>query len=223
MKINKQKWVGALAFVGAVGIGVGIAATTPVTPSGKASADGKAEVADLLAARSPGMRTAAALSSKQPIVHQAVFTPTYAPSAAGERTPATKVASLAPVPIAPSVTPIAPAVLGPPPVPATAVAVAGAPVAALPIGPVAAGGSSLAGLAALLPVVPAALAIGGGGGGSGSIGMAPAVPEPATWLMMISGFGVLGFALRRRRRQLRQTSFGLHPAGHHALATSRTR
>jgi hypothetical protein len=34
--------------------------------------------------------------------------------------------------------------------------------------------------------------------------MTAAVPEPATWLMMISGFGVLGMALRRRRRQLRE-------------------
>jgi len=28
----------------------------------------------------------------------------------------------------------------------------------------------------------------------------PAVPEPATWAMMIGGFGLIGIALRRRRR-----------------------
>ena len=28
----------------------------------------------------------------------------------------------------------------------------------------------------------------------------PAVPEPATWAMMLGGFGVLGAAMRRRRR-----------------------
>lgn len=35
-------------------------------------------------------------------------------------------------------------------------------------------------------------------GGSGTIGI-PGVPEPATWALMISGFGAVGFALRRRR------------------------
>ena len=32
-----------------------------------------------------------------------------------------------------------------------------------------------------------------------------AVPEPATWGMMILGFGVMGAALRRRRQQVRVT------------------
>lgn len=34
----------------------------------------------------------------------------------------------------------------------------------------------------------------------GSVGV-PAIPEPATWAMMISGFGLLGAAARRRRVQ----------------------
>lgn len=28
----------------------------------------------------------------------------------------------------------------------------------------------------------------------------PAVPEPATWLLMLSGFGAIGFSMRRRRQ-----------------------
>jgi hypothetical protein len=31
----------------------------------------------------------------------------------------------------------------------------------------------------------------------------PAVPEPASWTMMVAGFGLAGFALRRRRTQIR--------------------
>ena len=34
-----------------------------------------------------------------------------------------------------------------------------------------------------------------------SITVAPAVPEPATWAMMIVGFGAIGFALRSAKRQ----------------------
>lgn len=30
-------------------------------------------------------------------------------------------------------------------------------------------------------------------------GMMSDIPEPATWLMMLAGFGVIGFAIRRRR------------------------
>ena len=38
---------------------------------------------------------------------------------------------------------------------------------------------------------------------------APAVPEPATWAMMICGFAGIGFAMRRsRRRRFAQTAFG---------------
>jgi hypothetical protein len=37
---------------------------------------------------------------------------------------------------------------------------------------------------------------------SGTIDFAPAVPEPATWAMMITGFAGVGTALRRRRVKL---------------------
>ncbi|MBT9472342.1 MAG: PEPxxWA-CTERM sorting domain-containing protein [Phenylobacterium sp.] len=32
-----------------------------------------------------------------------------------------------------------------------------------------------------------------------SIGVSSAVPEPATWAMMIMGFGLVGSAMRRRQ------------------------
>ena len=47
------------------------------------------------------------------------------------------------------------------------------------------------------------LTINGNNSGAGSLGgsitIRPAVPEPATWAMMLIGFGAVGFAMRRRR------------------------
>ncbi len=36
-----------------------------------------------------------------------------------------------------------------------------------------------------------------------NIAVAPVVPEPATWAMLITGFGVLGGVARRRQRAMR--------------------
>ena len=49
------------------------------------------------------------------------------------------------------------------------------------------------------------LSINGNNSGAGSLGGSitirqAAVPEPATWAMMLIGFGAVGFALRRRQR-----------------------
>ena len=43
--------------------------------------------------------------------------------------------------------------------------------------------------------------------GTVTISAVGAVPEPATWAMMLLGFGVVGFALRRRRRQTTTVRF----------------
>lgn len=39
------------------------------------------------------------------------------------------------------------------------------------------------------------------------VGPVAAVPEPATWAMMLAGFGMIGFSLRRRRKQAVRVSY----------------
>ncbi len=43
-------------------------------------------------------------------------------------------------------------------------------------------------------------------GGSVAFQAAPAVPEPATWAMMLIGFGAVGFSMRRRRPSMLQAA-----------------
>lgn len=198
MKMTGQNKILAVAAISAIAVGIGVGASVPTRMTSAPGAD--PQLASMLNARSPGMRSAAAVSTKAPAVQKVAFTPTLAPPSSdvmAERTPVVKIASAAPpVAILPA---IAPAVLAP--VPATALAAA-FPAVAIATPAAIGGGSSLIGAAAVLPFIPAV--IGGGGGGGGlEINLAPAVPEPATWLMMIAGFGVLGFALRRRRRHAR--------------------
>lgn len=57
------------------------------------------------------------------------------------------------------------------------------------------------------PIEPFYPIIPGGGGGSGGGGVDPAppepptVPEPASWVMLTTGFGLAGYAIRRQQRQ----------------------
>ncbi len=43
-------------------------------------------------------------------------------------------------------------------------------------------------------------------GGSVAFQSTPAVPEPATWAMMLLGFGAVGFSMRRKRSSLLQAA-----------------
>ena len=203
MKMTGRNKILAVAAISAIAVGIGVGASVPTRMTSAPGAD--PQLASMLNARSPGMRSAAAVSTKAPAVQKVAFSPTLAPPSSdvmAERTPVVKIASaVPPVAILPA---IAPAVLAP--VPATALAAA-FPAVAIATPAAIGGGSSLIGAAAVLPFIPAVIG-GGGGGGGVEINLAPAVPEPATWLMMIAGFGVLGFALRRRRRQARGGALG---------------
>jgi hypothetical protein len=164
----------------------------------------KAAGQDLLSAmraRSPGERQAGALTTKGKRERPA---PVSAMLPVAQENPVLAAPTvLAPVAAAPLAAAVAPAVLPP------------AALAPAALAPIAAGGIGAAGL---LPLIPAAIVIaanppGGGGnnpppppgGGGGGVTPpppppGPAVPEPATWAMMIIGFGLLGAFLRRRSR-----------------------
>ena len=54
---------------------------------------------------------------------------------------------------------------------------------------------------------------GGGTGGGGGAGVSGPVPEPATWAMLVSGFGALGAVMRQRRRTVALATPRSRPAG----------
>lgn len=195
MKLSKRTKLLSLGVVGlAAAAGVGAVAVPSTTTQAKTS---DADVVSMLRERSPGLRTAGAETSKFAVVPASATAPVLAPRPAvlAER-------DAAPVllPVAATPAPVAAVV----PAPVTAIAPQAAAVAPVLIPaaavPVAAAAASGPGLAAVLPFVPAVFAIGGGGGGITTSDIAPPIPEPKTWMMMITGFGLLGFALRRRRR-----------------------
>lgn len=151
-------------------------------------------IAAMLAERSPGERPEGALASlkqkRQTVLHERALPKVRAPGPTAYETLAGP-PPIAPV-VPPPVVPLYSAVGGPPtPVPLT--------VAATPGGT---GGGP--------PVLSNIPLPGGGGGGAFSppvittatpeVPQTPAtpVPEPATWAMMIFGFGLIARALRRR-------------------------
>ena len=166
---------------------VGAMAATSLSASASAgSRKGLSDPLSMIRSASPGTRTAGALPNKvrpkkvvvrRAPVHQA------------------KVAARRPKPVS-AVLPTAveaPMSIGASSVP-LATAATPLPLAA-PIVVAATSSSAVPFLA--LPAVLSVLTIGGGGGGTS---ITSAAPEPATWLMMILGFGFLGTTMRSRRR-----------------------
>lgn len=178
--------VGSGALALALTSALSIASFNGVDVAGAAVARAQS-IADLLARRSPGQRTEAHLT-KTKHKHFAVL---------AERQPAE---IPAPAIEKPLVEALLPPVVGP----VIPEALPTLSEAAPPITP-----------AIFAPVIGGAIFApccggGGPGGGGGPPGQPPppnqpppnqppAVPEPSSWAMMILGFGLTGFALRRRR------------------------
>ena len=194
MKFSTRAGILAMAGITAGAIG-GVAMFNPI--NGLEVRAAGASLLGSMRARSPGDRGDGAVTTKglrEPLA-QAPATPAVS-----------RVLSLAPTPAAAApavpVAAVAPLVAAPPP--AAAIVPAVLAPAALPViaSAVPSGG------AGFLPLIPI---IAGGGGGGGiavsappGVTPVPAVPEPATWAMMIIGFGSIGAFLRRRKRQLQQ-------------------
>lgn len=179
-----------LAAGGAVAIASAALFMSGVTP---VSIPGTADLAALMKERSPGAREKGALSKKARIA---------APALAAKK--ALPVAAAAP-PVAPTPAMVAPAPVG------TLPAAAAAPAALVPA---ASGGFVPLMLPLLLPGGDDDTTIITPPGGPVTPPVEeppppPPIPEPSTWLMMISGFGLLGFALRRRRKAAALNSTGV--------------
>lgn len=203
---GKWKKYSALTGGGLAAAALGFALVSPVGtgPLGQAGGD----LLSLMKSRSPGERMDAATSSKA----RMVTAPIAAAAPAGK--PVSRVLSAAaPAAAAPAVLAAPPAAIAAPAAIApVAPALAATPVlAAVPVA--SAGFPPALGLIGALPLVPAIIDDGGPGGDL-VVSPGPAVPEPATWLMMITGFGILGMVLRRRRRLLssQRRSGGSAPA-----------
>jgi hypothetical protein len=170
---------------------VAVGAAAPFTDLPVRAFGAMPDVLSMLHKRSPEERPEGALVASKGRVSAVLPT-------AVEAAPPPKVASLAPAAkpaVVPHVIPETPMVLPAAVVPAVASALPLASAA-----PAAAGG---------LFIPPLVIPGGGGGGGITTLvtppGAAPppavpGVPEPATWAMMIIGFGMVGGLLRRRRR-----------------------
>jgi hypothetical protein len=180
----------ALAALASLAFGVPIAwsISAPTGDMVQAAVDQAKSLADLLSERSPGSRT------------QGELTKTKRARAAAKLHTAPKSAARA---IAPK-----------PTVPAELAAIVASPPL-LPVGDLAFAAPfqidappSLGAILASSPGIPGATPPGENGGGPISFpssepreAVTSAVPEPATWVMMLLGFGLVGWRVRRRDRR----------------------
>jgi len=192
---NRKYLLGAALTASAVVGGVAL------TPRGlETVGSARADVMSMLDARSPGARGEGAVTTKGP--RMAMAAPRTSRVLPISQAPAPRQSAVLPIGAPPATLPVA-ALGTPAPLAAAPLVAGGAPIFAA--APAVVGGTGL-GAAALLPVpIAAALLAPGGGGGGGGVTISapdatPAIPEPATWLMMILGFGLLGTWLRHRRR-----------------------
>lgn len=185
---------------------VAVSAAVPFTDLPVRAIGGVPDVLSMLHKRSPEQRPEGALASTKGRVSAVL-------PAAVSSAPPPKIASAA----APAAKPAIVTYAVPETPMAMPAAVVPAVATALPLAaaPAAAGGGLF---------IPPLVIPGGGGGittlvtppGSVPPTPVPGVPEPATWAMMIIGFGLLGGLLRRRRRTAGE--IGAVRAGHAALA-----
>lgn len=210
---------GAKRAIAATGLALSIGAMLLATeiPSAVSSVGGGSVALAELLARSPGARIGGvALKAKTRRAALAA-----APSGPADLAPGKEQTALAagapegPIPgfLAPGGTPTD---IFAPPVPGLAFASSGSGPSFAALPPPAIGGGGI--------FIGGGGGSGGGGGGGGGTGTVPSgptptlttpptptptgtvptpvapVPEPATWLMMIAGFGAVGTAMRRRRR-----------------------
>lgn len=195
-------------FLGvAAAIGLGVAFTVPATEGGPSYGVAAArDIMALIANRSPGERAHGKLSNAKfaKLPYQFAEAAVHAPRPDG----------------LPGIMDAAPRIIDPLIEPATPFSVASPPVetaAETPLPPVFTGGSS----GSFVVFVDGGSSGGSSGGGSSGGGSSsggessssggsssggtenppppPVVPEPASWLMMIAGIGIVGTILRRRK------------------------
>ena len=187
-----SRWVVAAAIILAIAAALSIATFSranfakQVRDAASAGLDNIKTVAAMLADRSPGQRPEGALASlkhkKQPVLHQRAL-----PKVRRPVSPLAGIVGTPPVPPIemPPQTPLYSMVSGGPDViPPTSIVPGGAPPGSNTPPPGGGGGIVVPPGTTDTPNVP-------------ENPVTPAVPEPATWAMMLLGFAMVGWAIRR--------------------------